>query len=151
MRIVIITQDDTFYLPRNLDFLLSNLPAEAEVAACIVTKVSPFGKKESFIDKMKRTLSIFGLHFFVKYGLDFVLSKLPFRPTVRSVLKKHCIPEVPIYSSLNSKESLAKIGALKPDLLISIAGNEIFRRHLSISPRKAALIYTQLCCQNTGD
>ena len=46
MRIVIITQDDPFYLPGNLDFLLSNLPDGTQVVGCVVSKVSPFGKKE---------------------------------------------------------------------------------------------------------
>ena len=131
MRIVIITQDDPFYLPGNLDYLFSHIPARTEVVACIITKVSPFGKKESFFfDKVCRTLNIFGIRFFIRYGIAFLASKLPHRPSVTDVLRKHQISEISIFVSLNLATSLETIKSLSPDLLISVAGNEIFRKPL---------------------
>ena len=64
MKIIIITQDDPFYLGKNLDYLFSKLPEYAEITACVVTAVSPFGKKESFIKKAIETSKIFGIKFF---------------------------------------------------------------------------------------
>ena len=58
MRIVIITQDDPFYLAKNIDYLITNLPSNAVISGCIVSDVSPFGKKEPFKDKVLKTLGV---------------------------------------------------------------------------------------------
>ena len=130
MRIVLITQDDPFYLPENLDYFLDNLPDGIEVVGCAVSKISPFGKKESFIDKARRTYNIFGARFFIRYSLDYVISRLFHLEGVADVLRKHQVREIPITGSLNSSKSLEDIRALSPDLLVSIAATEIFRRPL---------------------
>ena len=49
---------------------------------------------------------------------------------VGAVLKKHNIPRIDLTSSINSPESLKRIKNYSPDLLISIGGNEIFKRPL---------------------
>jgi methionyl-tRNA formyltransferase len=151
MRIVLITQDDPFYLPENLDFFLSNLPDDTEVVGCVVTKVSPFGKKESFLDKARRTYGIFGARFFLRYGLDYLVSKLPHRSSVPDVLRRHQVPEVPITGSLNSSASLEELQALSPDRFISIAGNEIFRRPLiDLAPLGCLNLHTALLPKYRG-
>jgi len=151
MRIVLITQDDPFYLPENLDFFLDNLPEETEVVGCVVTKVSPFGKKESFLDKARRAYNIFGARFFLRYGLDYLVSKLPHRRSVPGVLRKFQVQEIPITGSLNSSESLDSLRALSPDLLISIAGNEIFRKPLiDLAPRGCINLHTALLPKYRG-
>ena len=48
LRLIIITQNEPFYLTRNLEYLLKILPNYCEVVGCIVGDVSPFGKKENF-------------------------------------------------------------------------------------------------------
>lgn len=130
MRLVILTQDDPFYLARNIDYLLKKLPPYAEVVATVVFDVSPFGKRESFGEKMKKTYDIFGLPFFVRYGFKFVSSKLDSRNNVRKTLADRNIPLIHIEGGINKDENLEKIRAYEPDLLVSIAGNQIFKRKL---------------------
>lgn len=130
MRLVILTQDDPFYLARNIDYLLKKLPPYAEVVATVVFDVSPFGKRERFTDKMKKTYDIFGFPFFVRYGFKYVASKLDSRNNVRKVLADRDIPLIQIEGNINKDENLEKIQAYKPDLLVSIAGNQIFKRKL---------------------
>ena len=55
MRIVIITQNEPFYLTKSLRHLLNILPDNSEIVGCVVADVSPFGKKESFLTKAKKT------------------------------------------------------------------------------------------------
>lgn len=151
MRIVLITQDDPFYLPENLDFLLENLPDGTEVVGCVVSKVSPFGKKESFLDKARRTYRIFGARFFLRYGLDYFVSRLPHRQGVRDVLRRHRVSEIPIVGSLNTPESLDRLRSFSPDLLISIAGNEIFRKPLiELAPMGCLNLHTALLPKYRG-
>jgi len=71
MRIIIITQDEPFYLADNLRYLLKILPKHSTVVGCVLNDVSPFGKKETFLQKIKKTYNVFGLQFFIHYSLKF--------------------------------------------------------------------------------
>ncbi len=130
MRIVILTQDDPFFLGKNIDYLIKKLPAHSEVVATVLFEVSPFGKRESFKDKMLKTLDIFGFGFFMYYGFQFLKAKLSPSSSVANVLKKHNVPVIQLEKPVNNKESLEIIRGLKPDLLVSIGGNQIFKRPL---------------------
>jgi methionyl-tRNA formyltransferase len=130
MRIIILTQDDPFYLGKNIDFLVKNMPKEAEIVGTVLFDVSPFGKRESFFDKMKKTYSVFGFKFFAYYSFKFLKSKLYGANSVARVLAKHEIPLVHITGSINSQENRTRLKEYEPDLLISIGGNQIFKRPL---------------------
>lgn len=130
MRIVIITQDDPFFLPQNMAYLISKLSPTDEVVAAVVSDVSPYGKKESFFDKALKTLGIFGVVFFLNYALRYILYKLILRRTVRKVLNKNNIDCVRLVDPINTAGSLTVIRNYKPDLILSIAGNEIFKQDL---------------------
>lgn len=151
MRIVLLTQDDPFYLGRHLDFLLQNMPPHSEVVGCVVFSVSPFGKKESFLQKVRKTIDIFGFGFFVRYGSKYVQAKLSRSFALRSVLGRFNIPEIQIFGSINSQSSLESIQAYKPDLLISIAGNQIFRQELiNLAPLGCLNLHTALLPKYRG-
>lgn len=151
MRITILTQSDPFYLAENINYLLNNLPNHSQVVSTVVFDVSPFGKKESFIQKAKRTKKIFGLGFFVNYGFKFVFNKLNKNKSVRHVLKKHNIPIIELEKGVNHPDSLEQIKAYKPDLLISIAGNQIFKQPLiDLAPEGCLNLHTALLPKYRG-
>lgn len=130
MRIVILTQDDPFYLGKNIDFLVKNMPIDAEIVGTVLFEVSPFGKRETFFQKMKKTFDVFGLSFFLYYSFKFLKSKLSAENSVAKVLGKHGIPLIQIEGAINSKENREILKTYKPDLLVSIGGNQIFKRPL---------------------
>lgn len=130
MNIVLITQDDPFYLARNLDYLFKKLPQYVKVKLCVMSHVSPFGKKKNFLGKILDTVSIFGPMFFIRYSLKFVMSKFDKKNRVSRVMKKYDIPVFELIESINNKKILNKIRSQKPDLIISIAGNQIFKSDL---------------------
>ena len=74
MRIIIITQDEPFYLKSNLDYLFKILPKGSQIVGCVVNNVSPFGKKESFLKKILKTYKIFGFNFFIYYSIKYIKS-----------------------------------------------------------------------------
>ena len=151
MRIIIITQDEPFYLSKNLDYLFQILPPDVLVVGSIVTNVSPFGKRESFIQKAIKTLKIFGFNFFLFYALKFIYSKLNNSNSVFRVLKKNNIPLINILGSINSKSSLKKIKEFKPDLLVSILGNQIFKSELINLAKKGCInLHTALLPKYRG-
>lgn len=130
MRLLIITQDDPFFLPRNVEYFLDKLSSDDEVVAAVVLNVSPFGKKESFIKTAFKTLKIFGVRFFVNYALRFAVSKIILKRSVISSFKSKSIEVISLQGSINSTHSLEELKRFEPDILISIAGNEIYRRPL---------------------
>lgn len=151
MNIILLTQDDPFYLGRNIDYLLKRLPDYANVVGCVVFDASPFGGRESFLAKAKKTLDIFGGVFFARYAARFVLARVRRKWQVKSVLQRRRVPLIEITGSINSEESIARISAHKPDLLISIAGNQIFKRQLFELPPKGCLnLHTALLPKYRG-
>jgi methionyl-tRNA formyltransferase len=130
MRIVILTQDDPFYLGKNIDYLVNNMPKYAQIVGTVLFDVSPFGKRESFFEKMKKTYDVFGFKFFAYYSFKFLESKLDAGNSVSKVLNKHGVPLIKVQGSINSKENRAILKEYEPDLLISIGGNQIFKRPL---------------------
>ena len=151
MNIAIITQDDPFYLGSNIDYLLTTLPDYASVTACIVTDVSPFGKRESFFSKALRTYRIFGAGFFLHYAFRFARARISKSDSVIEVLRRHSVPLLMPIGSINSKESLDLISKYEPDLLISIAGNEIFRKPLiELAPLGCLNLHTALLPKYRG-
>lgn len=151
MRIIILTQSDPFYLAENIDYLVNNLPKNSEIVSTVIFDVSPFGKKESFLKKAKKTLHIFGIRFFTYYSLKFVLNKFNPKKDVYKVLKKHKIPIITLDKGINHKESLEKINVLNPDLLISIAGNQIFKSELiNLAPKGCLNLHTALLPKYRG-
>lgn len=131
MNIVILTQDDPFFLAENLDYLLSRLPEGVQVSGCVVFDVSPSGKKEGLVKQAVKTWKTFGTGFFLNYGFRFVANKLNKQKKVKHILRKHSVPVIELQESVNAPSSLQKIKAREPDLLISIAGNQIFKKERS--------------------
>lgn len=151
MRIVIITQDEPFYLAKNLRHLMGVLPKHSEIVGCTINAVSPFGKKESFMDKAKKTHSIFGTSFFLHYGKKFVLSKLSRKNNVRKVLDEYQIPEIKLEKGINHPDSVAALQKLKPDLLLSILGNQIFKDPIiNLAPKGCLNLHTALLPKYRG-
>ncbi|GHU03359.1 hypothetical protein FACS1894147_07180 [Spirochaetia bacterium] len=151
MNILIITQDDPFYLAENLDYLFCNLPEEVKLVGCVLADVSPFGKRESFIQKLKKTFHIFCFSFVVHYSIEFILGKLNPNRRISKILRKHTIPIVRIKGNINSENSLATLKSYAPDLLISIAGNQIFKQPLiDLAPKGCLNLHTALLPKYRG-
>jgi len=151
MRVVFITQDDPFFLAENFDYLLSKKPECFEAVGCVLAGATPFCKKESFADKCRRTCSIFGLGFFFRYSLKYLANKLSASKKLPKVLERHHVPIIELQGSINSEESLGKISAFRPDLLISIAGNQIFKEKLiKLAPKGCLNLHTALLPKYRG-
>ena len=151
MRIVIITQNEPFYLTKSLRHLLNILPDNSEIVGCVVADVSPFGKKESFLTKAKKTYVIFGLKFFTYYTLKYLKSKVNLNNNVFNFLKSNSIPIITLDQPINKDKSVNKIKSFKPDLLVSILGNQIFKSPiLNLAPKGCINLHTALLPKYRG-
>jgi methionyl-tRNA formyltransferase len=63
MNIIIVTQNDVFYLGRYLDYLIKRLPYGAKISGIIIFDFLPFGKADSLVKRIGRTYQVFGLFF----------------------------------------------------------------------------------------
>lgn len=151
MNILILTQNDPFYLAKQLDYLFNRLPNGTSVAGCVVFDVSPFGKKETILQKANKTRRIFGNRFFIRYGLKFLRSKFDSSFKIERVLAKHGIKKIEIEGNINSESNLICLKNYKPDLIISIAGNQIFKKPLiELAPKGCLNLHTALLPKYRG-
>jgi len=149
--IVIITQDEPFYLSENIDYLISVLPQHSKITGCVVSDVSPFGKKESFFRKALKTYKIFGLRFFAYYSFKFVLSKVDVASRIDHVLHKNGIEKIVLTQSINHPDSVKIIKRYQPDLLVSILGNQIFKEPIiNMAPKGCLNLHTALLPKYRG-
>ena len=151
MRIVIITQDEPFYLAQNLRYLLKILPKHSIVVGCVVNDASPFGKKETFFEKINKTYNIFGLHFFLHYALKYLNSNFNSSKKVDYVLNTNNIPKIILSKNINHIDSVSEIKTYKPDLLVSILGNQIFKKQIiELAPKGCINLHTALLPKYRG-
>ena len=151
MRIIIITQNEPFYLAQNLNYLFNILPKHSSVIGCVVADVSPFGKKESFVSKVIKTYNIFGLKFFIYYSIKYLKSKLTSKNNIYTLLKSKKIPMILLNESINNPNSLKKIKSFNPDLLVSILGNQIFKNPLiRLAPKGCINLHSALLPKYRG-
>ena len=137
-------------MPSAIDLFLRRIPKWAHIIGIVVLPASPFGKKKSLFAQLVSTLNIFGLQFVIHYGFSKLWSQI-FGDDVKSEVVKHNLPLMQLQGSINSEYSLGKIKNLKPDLLISITGNQIFRKPLlDIPPLGTLNLHTALLPKYRG-
>lgn len=129
MRIVLITQDNPLYINDATREFLERVPDDCDVIGCALLKASPFGKNNSFLQKIVKTIEVFGLKFFLYYVSRYVWETLT-KPSISSRLRAKGISRVLIDGSINDEKNLDQLRNCNPDLLISLAGNQVFKKPL---------------------
>lgn len=132
MRILLITQSEELYLPAALATWFDAMSEVDEVVGCVLLNPAArgSGRKESLFSRGWDALTIFGFVFFINIGLRFLWKRLTKADTVFSILEARRIPIIRLSESINNPESLALIESYCADVLVSIQGNEIFKRPL---------------------
>ncbi|MDB2521419.1 formyltransferase family protein [Planktomarina temperata] len=147
---MIITQNEPIYIVDTVAILIDKLRGIHEVVGCVVLSPSPFGKRETFIEKALKIFKIFGLRFFAYYATKYIMSKL-IKKHLGSILEEKNIPQINLEKSINDPSSLAEISKYEPDILLSIAGNEIFKKPLiELAPKGCLNLHTGLLPKYRG-
>ena len=135
MKILIITQDEPFYLYEYLNKLIRDLATKHEIVGCVVLSTSSDGKRTRLSKRVFDTIEVFGWEFFFYYAIRFCIRKFFFKKTITRALQQNRVAEVTIPFPINHTLSLNVIKECKPELMISIQSNQIFRREfLDICP-----------------
>ena len=97
-----------------------------------------------------KTLRIFGLSFFLYYATKYI-SAFVFKESLKTFLAKKGVPIIKTGEDINSQESLEIIRGYSPDLLVSILGNQIFKRNLiDLAPKGCINLHTALLPKYRG-
>lgn len=129
MRLVFLTQNDPFYLPKIYQYLLPKLRENGHnIVSMILFDVAPFGKKKSKLSQFIEAYKIFGFSFCLFYIMKYLNSF--FKTSISKVMKNHNVKVIKLKQGVNHSSSLKIISQFKSDLLISLAGNEIFKKPL---------------------
>lgn len=151
MRVVLLTQDEPLFIGPSIDYLLSRKPPELVVAGCVIFDPSPVGKRVGLAGRARKLLDVFGPAYFLRYAARFALARVRRSRRLRTILRRHRVPEVHIQGDVNSEQSRHAIRALNPDVLVSIAGNQIFRRPLiELAPKGCLNVHTALLPKYRG-
>jgi methionyl-tRNA formyltransferase len=151
MNIVLVTQDSPFYLAESLDYLIANLPGHSKIQAAVVLSASPFGKRQTAFQKMLHTYRTFGPGFFSHYAWRFLTSRMIPTRSVSHVLSKHGVEIVTLEAGINKRSSLETLRSYRPDLIVSVQANVIFKKPLiELAPRGCLNVHTALLPKYRG-
>jgi len=151
VRVLLITQNEPFYLAQALEQLLREFPEGCQLVGCIVMSPSPMGKPEPLWKRAKKTWGTFGTTFFLHYALRFLRHKIDSERQVEAVIQKHEIPLVHLEKSINHTDSREKISQLGADVFVSVQANQIFRQPLiDLAPKGVLNLHTALLPKYRG-
>jgi len=130
LRIVIITQDDPFYVYEFFDRFFNDprLPDVADIAQVLIQP----GFNESLPKLVKRMLGFWGPVNFLRIGFTFLACKI----------SNHCVRRLAedaglkctVENNVNSPECLEALEKHRPDVILSVAAPQIFRDKLLALP-----------------
>jgi methionyl-tRNA formyltransferase len=136
LKLLIVTQSEPFYIPR---FFAKFIPDAAGEGISIerIVCLKPFNET---LDKTAlRMFNLYGPRDFFVMGLRFVLYKIKDMlglglHSVRKVAATHGIP-CTFTANVNYSETLEEIRKSKPDVILSIAASQIFKKELLSIPK----------------
>ncbi|MBX3373235.1 MAG: hypothetical protein KF817_05320 [Phycisphaeraceae bacterium] len=134
LRILFVTEDDPLYVIRFFEVFLAEYPRDAFDLVGITIQ-------DAFHEPLARTARrmwrFYGPVDFVRLGMRFALVRAK-RTSIRTLAMRAGVPLVPA-SSVNDPAYVAQARALAPDVIVSVAAPEIFRREILAVPRKRSV------------
>jgi len=151
MKLIILTQDDPFYLPEAIDYFLKTLPKNFKVQSIVLLPQTVSGRKTNFFLKIFDTFKIFGFWFFLKYTIRYLVQKIFIRKTITKISHEHNLPIYEVYGSINNQENVKYIKKFSPDILISIGASQIFKKQIfNLAPCGCLNLHTGLLPRYRG-
>lgn len=161
LNILLVTQDDPFYVPVFFKKLFeSDISAKFNLLGIIIQP--PLGKK-SLRKLLIQMLNFYGIYNFIEIGMKFVFfkvlnfiavnmfkGKFPGIFSVEHIVRKKNIRIINI-KNINSKDSLTFLKSLNIDVIFSIAASQIFKKDILGLPNLGCFnIHTSKLPKNRG-
>lgn len=134
LRILVVTQEDPFYLPLFFEHFLKST-RDKILAIAILPSLD-----KGLLSVAKQLYNLYGLKDFLILDLSYLKARLldmassflPFKKlySIKAVASKHNVPVLKP-KDINSKDFLKYLkSTLKPDLIVSVSASQIFRDEL---------------------
>lgn len=144
MKIFIITQEDSFVIPQNIQ-LLNKANSIEIVGACIVNSNNSLSEKKGLFIRNFGISQVSKMAFVVlrdkilnNLDLLFMSKILKNKKSVKAFCKKEDIPYF-VEKNVNSKEFISKLRDLELDLIVSFSAPSIFKSELLSIPKKGCI------------
>lgn len=142
MRVVILTQQDKFFIPKNIEKIMS---------VCEVVEIVNIECKSSLDHKMRGFMSSFGLYQTARMGFQYIGRSLEGLAdslthykafggycSIKHIAKKHHVAFETIHQ-VNDDTFYEHMKALKPDLMISYSAPQVIKERLLKLPPKGII------------
>jgi methionyl-tRNA formyltransferase len=130
LRVLFITEDDPLYVVRLFEVFFREYPSDT-IEVCGITIDRPF--HEPPWKTLQRMLGLYGPWGVLRMGARFLRARLSGR-SIGRLAAERSIRLYPTHS-VNAPEYLERVRELAPDLIVSVAAPEIFRKGLLSIPR----------------
>jgi methionyl-tRNA formyltransferase len=130
LRILFITEDDPLYVIRLFEVFFREYPTDA-FEICGITIDRPF--HEPPWKTLRRMLGLYGPLGAARVGVRFLRARLSGR-SIGRLARAHGVAMYPA-RSVNAPEYLEQVRHLAPDVIVSVAAPEIFRKEILRTPR----------------
>jgi methionyl-tRNA formyltransferase len=130
LRVLFITEDDPLYVIRFFEVFFREYPGDT-VEVCGITIDRPFHEPPT--KTLRRMLGLYGPVGVARIARRFLWARLRGR-SIGRLARRHSIPMHPT-TSVNSPEYIERVRQLAPDVIVSVAAPEIFRKDLLRTPR----------------
>lgn len=134
LRVLVITEDDPLYVVRFFEVFFAEVPKEQiDIVGVTVSKAfhEPITKTAARIRRFYGTVD------FLRLLPRYISAKL-FGASIGSLAQRYGFPLLPA-ESVNAEAYLGQVRALAPDVIVSVAAPEIFRKPLLSIPRYGCL------------
>lgn len=154
VRVIIVTQEEPFYLPVFLGKVLEKFKT---VVAVTILPGTPQGFTR--LSHIKRLFDVFGLRIFLTYGALFAYYKfLNLLSRVINLGRFYSVKcaaqrnSVPVYKTknVNDPKFLDVLRALEPDVIVSVASPQVFKRDIINLSKHAINIHAALLPKYRG-
>lgn len=130
LRVLFVTEDDPLYVIRFFEVFFREYPAEAmEISGITIDRAF----HEPAWKTLRRMLRFYGFSGVARLSTRFLRARLSGRSIARLAREK-LIPMIPAVS-VNSPDYLERVRRLAPDVIVSVAAPEIFRKEILRIPR----------------
>jgi methionyl-tRNA formyltransferase len=130
LRLLFVTEDDPLYVIRLFDVFFREYPSDS-MEICGITIDRAF--HEPAWKTLRRMLRFYGVTGVARLSTRFLRARLSGRSIAR-LARDQRIPMIPAVS-VNSPEYLEQVRQLAPDVIVSVAAPEIFRKEILRIPR----------------
>jgi len=130
LRILFVTEDDPLYVIRFFEVFLDDYPKD-EIEIVGITVDQAF--HEPIWKTARRMLSFYGPVGFVRQGAAFAHSKVR-GTSIEKLANAKGVPSIPT-TSVNDAAYVERVRELAPDVIVSVAAPEIFRKEILSAAR----------------